>query len=368
MKKVMAISLFSVLSFGALAQTDSSKIPLPQQTNSSPLTISGYAELYYSYDFGNPSNHTRPRFVYSHNRHNEVNLNLGFVKASYQTEFVRANLALMAGTYANANLAAEQGVLKNVFEANAGVKLSRKKNLWIDAGIFGSHIGFESAIGKDCWNLSRSMLADNSPYYESGVKLGYKSDNGKWFLSLLYLNGWQRIQRPDNYNTPAFGHQLTYTPNDKVTLNSSSFAGSDTPDSTNSMRYFHNFYGIFQVHPSIGIIAGFDIGAQQKGKDSSSYYVWYSPVLIVKVKATERLSIAARGEYYYDENGIIIATGSPNGFQTFGYSLNLDYAIKDNMVWRLEGRTLNSKDKIFVLNDQASNNNYTITTALAISF
>jgi hypothetical protein len=369
MKKTVAlIAFFCFSTYYTAAQTDSNKVTTAVPPAASPLSFSGYIETYYSYDFGNPSNHTRPAFIYSHNRHNEVNLNLAFIKASYQTEFVRANLALMTGTYTNVNLAAEPGVLKNIYEANIGVKLSRKKNLWIDAGIFASHIGFESAIGKDCWNLTRSMLADNSPYFESGVKLGYKSDNGKWFLSLLYLNGWQRIQRPDNYNTPAFGHQLTYTPNSNIILNSSSFAGSDTPDSTNRMRYFQNLYGIFQVHPRIGITAGFDIGAQQMAKDSNAYDIWYSPVLIVKLKATDRLSIAARGEYYYDESGVIISTGTPNGFQTFGYSLNLDYLIRDNVVWRIEGRTFNSKDKIFLLNDKASNDNYFITTALALSF
>jgi hypothetical protein len=128
----------------------------------------------------------------------------------YATEKVRANFALMTGSYANANLAAEPEVLKNIFEANAGVKISSKKNVWIDAGIFASHIGFESAIGRDCWTLTRSMLADNSPYYESGVKFSYTSDNGEWFVSGLFLNGWQRIQRVEANNTPAVGHQLTW--------------------------------------------------------------------------------------------------------------------------------------------------------------
>ncbi len=170
MKKILIVIL-SVISLNSFAQTDN--------TNN-PLTISGYFETYYAYDFGNPSDHNRPGFVYSHNRHNEVNLNLGFIKAAYTTDQVRANLALMTGTYANANLAAEPGVLKNIFEANAGVKISKKKNLWVDAGIFASHIGFESAIGKDCWNLTRSILADNSPYYESGAKISYtqKMKNG----------------------------------------------------------------------------------------------------------------------------------------------------------------------------------------------
>ena len=330
--------------------------------------ISGYLETYYSYDFGKPLDHNRPAFVYAFNRSNEVNLNIGFLKASYSSEKVRANLALMAGTYSNANLAAEPGVLKNIYEANAGVKISKHKNLWIDAGIFASHIGFESAIGKDCWNLTRSILADNSPYFESGVKISYTSDNEKWFVSGLLLNGWQRIQRVNGNNKPAFGHQLTYKPNSKITLNSSSFIGSDTPDSTRQMRYFHNFYGQFQLHEKFGLIVGFDIGAQQKSKGSSDYNNWYSPALIAKYSPSDKISIAASGEYYSDANGVIIYTGTVNGFQTFGYSLNLDYNITDNVMWRIEGRGFASQDKIFTLDNASSSQNYFVTTALAISF
>ncbi len=108
----------------------------------SALKISGYIETYYIYDFGNPSHHNRPDFILSFNRHNEVNLNLGIIKAAYEKSNVRANLALMTGTYSNANLADEPGVLRNIFEANTGVKISKNKDLWIDAGVFSSHIGF----------------------------------------------------------------------------------------------------------------------------------------------------------------------------------------------------------------------------------
>lgn len=358
MKNIL-LGAFTLILFNLNAQ-DSTKI--------NPLSFSGYIETYYSYDLGNPDNHTRPGFVYSHNRHNEVNLNLGFVKAAYSTDHLRGNLALMTGTYANANLAAEPGVLKNIYEANAGVKISKTKSLWVDAGIFASHIGFESAIGKDCWNLTRSILADNSPYYESGVKVSYTSDNAQWFISGLILNGWQRIQRVDGNNTPAFGHQLTFKPNSNVTINSSSFIGSDTPDSTRQMRYFHNLFGQFQLHEKFGLIVGFDFGMQQVQKDSSAYNSWYSPVIIIQYKPSDKIRIAARGEYYSDEKGVIIATGTTNGFQTLGYSINFDYAIRDNIVWRIEGRGFTSKDEIFTLDKEAGKQNYCLTTALAISF
>ena len=63
------------------------------------IKVTGYIEMYYGYDFNKPENSTRPGFIYSHNRSNEVNLNLGFIKANYDSGTVRANLALMAGTY-----------------------------------------------------------------------------------------------------------------------------------------------------------------------------------------------------------------------------------------------------------------------------
>ena len=358
MKKIILLSLLFITG-RSFAQTDS---VLPK------LTFSGYIEIYYTYDFGNPADHNRPGFIYAFNRHNEINLDLGYIKTAYETKNVRANLALAAGTYMNANYAAEPGVLKNIYEADAGVKISNAKNLWIDAGIMPSHIGFESAVGKDCWNLTRSILADNSPYYESGAKISYTSDNGKWFISVLVLNGWQRIQRVDGNNTPAFGHQLTFKPNSKITLNSSSFIGNDKPDSARKMRYFHNLYGILQVNDKLALTTGFDIGAEQKSKGSRDYNIWYAPIIIFKFSPNMKENIAARIEYYSDANGVIISTGTPNGFKTWGYSINYDYQIRSNAMWRIEARSFSSKDKIFTKDNSVTNNNLFFTTSLAVSF
>ena len=337
-------------------------------TTVSPVTFTVYAEVYYAYDFNQPSDHNRPAFIYSHNRHNEFNLNLGFVKTTYSSNSVRANVALAAGTYMNANYSAEPGVLKNIYEANAGLKLCKSKNVWIDAGIFTSHIGFESAVSKDCWVLTRSILADNSPYYESGAKVTYVTDDSKWLLSALILNGWQHIQRPDGNNTPAFGTQITFNPNTNIILNYSTFIGNDKSDEIKQIRYFHNLYGMFHVTDKFHVTAGFDYGMEQKSKGSSDYNNWYSPVLIVKVIISDKWSLGGRAEYYVDENGVIIPTGTVNGFKTTGFSVNLDYKIQDNAVWRVEGRTLNSKDGIFIKDGNVGNTDAFVTSSLAILF
>ena len=360
MKKIIVTAL---LAFG-ITTTNAQEVAKV----SSPLTFSGYIETYYSYDFGNPDNHLRPGFVYSHNKHNELNLNLGMVKVNYAKDNVRGNFALMAGTYPEYNLAAEQDLLKNVFEANVGVKISKSSNLWVDAGIMPSHIGFESAIGKDCANLTRSILADNSPYYETGVKIGYTSKSEKWYLAAMYLNGWQRIQKINGNQTPAFGTQVTFKPSSKTTLNWSTYVGNEQPDVDRKWRYFHNLYGQFKVNEKTSLTAGFDIGSQQTVTKSQKYDIWYSPVVILQYKPTAKIQLAARGEYYQDEKGVIIASGTPNGFKTYGFSANFDYLVADNVMFRIEARNLNSKDDVFLKNGNPTDTNTFLTTSLAISF
>jgi hypothetical protein len=358
MKRIILVTLFFI-----------STKTFAQDTKPSPLTISGYAEAYYTYDLNRPDNHSRAPFIYSHNRSNEVNLNLGLIKAAYVTDNIRANVAIAAGTYMNANYAAEPGTLKNIYEANIGVKLSSKSNLWLDAGIMPSHIGWESAIGKDNWTLSRSIAAENSPYFETGAKIGYTSEEGQWYLSAMVLNGWQRIQQADGNSTPSFGTQITYKPSSRITLNSSTFAGNDKPDSVRRMRYFHDFYGVFQLTKRFAATTGFDIGAEQQSKGSGKLDTWYTPVIIVRYAATQKINLALRTEYYADKHGVIISTGTPNGFKTWGYSAGFDYSITSNLLWRMEIRNLSNKDQIFSKTGQELTSNTTaVSASLAFSF
>jgi len=332
------------------------------------VKFSGYLETYYGYDFNKPADHNRPGFIYSHNRVNEVNLNLGFIKAAYESSLIRANLALMAGTYTNANLAAEPGVLKNIFEANAGVKLSKSENLWIDAGIFSSHIGFESAISKDCWVLTRNISSENTPYYESGAKITYGTKDGKLTATLLYLNGWQRISRQNGNDKPAGGLQLTWKPTPKITVNYSNYLGTEGADSVRVNRFYHNIYGIFQLSDKFGLTLGLDYGTQQQLKENHSKNEVFSPVAIAQYKFAEEWAVAGRFEYYEDKNGIFISTGIPYGFKTKGYSLNVDYSPIPNAVIRLEGKTYDSKEKNFVRENNSVNASTTLTASLAVSF
>lgn len=387
MKLILTTALLTAVTLNTFAQvtdtTTTASADRSAQTQVAPnsgLTLSGYVEAYYTHDFTAPkTSQERPSFLYNHKRNREVNINVAFLKAAYAGDRVRGNLAIQVGNYAQYNYAAEQDLVKNIFEANAGVKLSKSRDLWLDAGLFASHIGFESAISKDCWTLTRSLLAENSPYYLSGAKLTYNTGNGKWTVLGMVTNGWQRVKKLDGYSGPSFSTQVQYRPSSKLTFNWSSFLGSDRPDSLKQGRFFNNFYAIVNPQGRFGVILGFDIGTDRKPViragsdqrvDGGGNYVWYSPVAIARYKTSDKSYINGRIEYYDDKNAVVIAAGVPGipGFQTTGYSLGYDYAILPNALFRVEGKLYNSKDAIFEGRNGLSRSNTSLTTSLAVSF
>nr|WP_244545439.1 outer membrane beta-barrel protein [Algoriphagus locisalis] len=230
-----------------------------------------------------------------------------------------------------------------------------------------SHIGFESALSNYNPTLTRSLLAENSPYFLTGAKMTY-SPSGKWELAGLVVNGWQRIQRLEGNSLLSLGTQLIFRPKESILLNWSTFIGTDDPDISRRMRYFNNFYGQFQVTEKFAFTTGFDIGVQQRTKNSSVYDFWLSPVYIGQYMIDKRWKTAIRAEYYQDETGIIIPTSTTHGFRTIGISLNLDYAPARNIVCRLEGRWLKSKDKIFETRTSTTDRNFIIGSSIAIRF
>jgi hypothetical protein len=351
--KTLFLTFLSLQSAVLFAQNDSAK----------KWTFSGYGELYYSYDFSKPPKHEKANFIYNHKRHNEINANLITAKANYTDRLIRANLGLMAGNYPQYNLNTEPTWAQFIYEANIGVKLSRKHNLWLDAGIMPSHIGFESAVSADCWTLTRSMLAENSPYYETGIKIGYTNKKENIHFALFVLNGWQRIQKPDHIQKPAFGLQINYKPEEYLVFNYSNFLGTGKADSLQAFRTFHNLYLQYEPANKFGVTFGFDIGTDKY--NLTDYGVWFSPVVILRYALTTKMKIALRGEYYFDKNQVIIATNTPNGFQVSGTSLNIDYKINKGIAFRMEGKMYNSKDNIFERN---SRSNFSLTTNMTIKF
>lgn len=372
----MKITIYLVLllcSTAIYAQKDSLKIK-----HKPKITFDGIIETYYAYDFNQPTDGDRPSFLYSHTRDNEFNINLAMVRANISSKWYRGSVGFGAGSFMQYNMAHEPQWLRYIYEAQVGVRLT--KGLWLDAGIFPSHLGFESAISTDNWTLTRSLVAENSPYYLAGAKLTYTTPNEKWSFAGIICNGWQNIA--ENNALKSGGLQVTYKPTPKITMNYSNYIGDENPDSTDVylIRFYNNLYAKMEFGEHFKLVAGIDFGIENKliSRDSTfsgnqvtvrstyNWVNWLAPVLIAQYHINDQWQLAARVEYFLDYNSAVLGIEEA---EVFGYSLNVDFAPVKFTRIRLEGRFMHSVVPIFEYpNGLLTNQNFAITASAAIRF
>ena len=352
MKKIRII--FTLFVFTHLFSQEKSEIK---------TTFSGFIESYYSYDFNENLATAKLPFMYNYNRHNEFNINIGLLRAKVEYENAYASLALHSGTYVEDNYANEK--IKYLNEAYVGLYLDPSKKQSVEVGILPSYIGFESATTASNLTLTRSILAENSPYFMTGVKYNYKPSD-QWNFAVLLTNGWQRINKPQKDVAPSFGSQIVYKSNPNSTLNWSTFMGKEFNGIDFTMRYFSNLYFDKKWNDKWRTIFGFDYGLQDLSSTNNQSASWLSPVIMTQYAINVKWQTAFRAEYYQDEKNLIIATNDE--FKTLGFSLNFDYLPNSKVKLRTEARYFDSKPAIFVKGSNFVNSNFFCTTSLCFEF
>jgi len=315
------------------------------------VTIGGYIDTYYGYDFNKPASGDRPYFV-SMARHNEVNINLAYVDLKYNASRLRARFIPGFGTYVNSNYAAEPGSLKNIMEGSIGVKISNTKNIWLDAGVLGSPYTNETAISKDHLMYSRSFSAEYTPYYLAGVKLS-ASLNEKLDFNLYLMNGWQQIS--DQNKGKSMGTLLEYHPIKDWLVSWATYVGDERSSTSplNRMRYFTDIHVAYTKGP-VSATGCVYAGIQQRlnANNSTSSDNWWQANLIGQYTFTKKVSLSGRIEYFSDPKSVQITpiTGA-SGFSSYSTGLCLNLHIASNIVARFESRTFFSGEEVYVKED-----------------
>ena len=312
------------------------------------ISIGGYIDAYYGFNFNQPENGNLPYLV-SMARHNEANINLSFLDLRYSNERLRARIAPGFGTYMNANYAAEPGALRFLVEANAGVKLSKKKDIWLDFGIFGSPYTNESAVSRDHLMYTRSLAPEYVPYYLAGAKLSLPV-NKKMNLYVYLLNGWQQIQ--DQNKGKSLGTQLEYRPDDKNLINWDIYIGDERSAAApeNRMRYFTDIYWIHNPDGKFSLTSCAYIGIQQRNNISfEKSPIWWQANVIGRYRFSKNISVSGRLEYFNDDNAAQISNiiNPLTGFRTMSSGLCFNLNLFRNAMFRVEGRQFYSLDEAF---------------------
>lgn len=363
---------FSILGMAQTEVIDSAATRSTEKHAPAKVSVGGYIDTYYGYDFSRPSSKDRLYFV-SSARHNEFAINLAFVDIKFTSQRVRATLRPAIGTYMEANYRAEPAIFSHLYEGNAGVKLFAKKNIWLDAGVLGSPYTNESAISKDHLMYTRSLAPEYVPYYLSGVKMSVQIST-RTSVYLYLINGWQNIQETNEGKS--VGTQVEYKPNNKWLINWNTYLGDERSEANpeNRTRYFSDLYFIFNPEGKFSATACLYMGAQErihlaKGDNRERVY-WHNANLIGRYRFSPSFSLSGRLEFFNDPATVqIIPVNEAEGFRTYSSSLCINYALTDTILMRLEARAFFSDKDVYQTREAAyTNKSNLVIASMAVSF
>lgn len=312
------------------------------------VAFGGFVDAYYAYDFDRPPQLDRA-FTTQAARHNEFNINLAFLEARLSSDRFHGRVAAQWGTSVQANYAGEPrvgsvsgpDVSRFIQEAYMGVKLAR--TLWVDGGVFFSHIGNETWISRDSWTYTRSLIAEYTPYYEAGVRTTWQA-TPRLLATGVVVNGWQNISETNS--DKAVGIRLDYAARPSLTLSYDNFIGNEAPDTARArLRTFHEVIAKY-AGPALGVAVSADLGTQRRAVGGGTS-TWYGGAVIGRYVVTPRVAINGRVEYYSDPDQVIVAAPSTDGFQTWGGSVGVDVQPVPRLLWRTELRALAARDPVF---------------------
>lgn len=338
------------------------------------ITWGGFIDTQYALDFNSPPNGDRA-FTTQPARDNEFNLNLGFIEVNLTSPKTTGRLAFQAGTSVQSNYSSEPkrgsisggDLSRHIQEAKIGYLIGEKTR--VDAGIFFAHVGSESWISRDNLVLTRSLVAEYSPYYLSGLKITH-SLSERLTAQVLVTNGWQNISENNKDKNLGTGVEYNF---EYVTIAYNAMFGNEVSGDLNGtprkgeFRHFHNFILKNRSPERLEWIAQADAGFQRK-PDSPDYSSWWGASFMGRYKLNETQKVAFRLEHYEDADQIIIVTGQAAPFNATGGSLGFDQTLDEGLVWRNEIRILASTESIFPKEGALAKDNTTVTTSLAFSF
>ncbi len=308
------------------------------------LKVNAYLEAFYNFTQRDGTINSMPDLYVNHRDLNQLSINTAIIDFNYSKSRFRANAGLMTGSYSKYNYSGFDYDYKNIYQLNIGFELSKKHDIWLDAGIMPSHIGTETIIGSDNMTLTRSLNAESTPYYETGLKLSKTSKDKKWNIALLYLNGWQTIRKSSFYYN-VFGTSLVFNDN-KNTFGWNTILIHDIDARTFANDIiFNNFYYKKRLNNKLDLFLGYDIMANTY---NINYRIlnWTTATIITSYKLNDKHSIALRAEQYknYSEN---LAQGMlsymPYNIDYLSASINHDFRINGSLMFRSELKYLKTE-------------------------
>jgi hypothetical protein len=329
---------------------------------SSLTTFSGSLDLYYRYNFANPSASFNNYTSFT-NSQNSFELGMATIRADHSWAKTGVTVELGFGRRAQEfsyNEAYQGGVigapptpyfsLANVVQAFVYYNLTDKIKL--TAGKWGTHIGYEVVDASLNRNYSMSYMFTYGPFYNMGLKADI-SIAGKTAIMV-------GISNPTDNSTTTSTQKMfiaqfsTATPNNalKFFVN---YQGGKSNDTTTLNQYDLVINGVLSPKFSVGFNA-----TDQTRKISGINLNWWGAALYLNYDPSSLFGITLRSEYFDDQDNVV----TPGSFME--YTLTSAFHL-GKLTFMPEIRFDNSKSSAFLNHDNSQTKN-SFTGVLAATY
>lgn len=324
-----------------------------QSSDTTRLTISTYVDAYYARFSDTRAVGALQEVQTVSARDNQFSLNIAQIGLHYENPWLRGNVTIHHGDIA---LATWSGRFRAVQEANVGLLLA--KDLWLDIGLFPTHIGTESFLPKNNLLSSTAVATYNEPFYQAGARLSY----GGWDnvdLELWVVNGYNLFR--DINRSKSVGMLLSVALSDASSLTYTNLFGNEKPEllPVDLFRTYHNLYYTTSFGSSQLIIGG-DFGTQSNSPLSGEGSTMYNALITFRQDLSDQYSATIRGEVFNDPDGFIsgfyaTSAGLVGGLEMFGVTLGLEYRPYANSYLRLESRYIQAAEELQIFESLTNN-------------
>jgi len=278
MKKTLLILALALTGTMAFAQ------------ESSPLEISGSADLYYKYDFAKVSNSFgNTSFATDHNSVSLGMLDIALKKTTGKTSFVGEVSFGPRGQYQS--IPNGDGFDGNSFHIqNLYATYAATDKLSFTAGYMGTFIGYEVISPVANFHYSTSYLFSWGPFQNAGVKANYAISDKVGIMVGAFNDTWNNYMADPTFGLNAVGAQLSFTPSDKVSAYLNFMDGSVSGtivDLTASFQVTDEF--------KLGLNAADFSNTGDAGYTGAALYPSYS--------ITDSFALGLRAEYFKTKKG-----------------------------------------------------------------
>lgn len=274
------------------------------------LTIGGYVDAFYQWNFNTPSNGIT-NFRGFDNRHNSFTIANAVLDIAGKVGFVGAQLVLQVGhtpeTYylaepfsPGAAGAAPTGanVWKYLQKAVATLRFPVGNGLFVEGGLLITPIGLEGFAWKDEWNLSRSNLFYGCPFYHTGIRIYYPVTK-RLTVNLHVYNGWNSVV--DNNSEKTLAAQVGYEIADKLSWSFTYMTGVERNRGAPEGRAWRHLFDTYlDFYPSKYYAVGINGNAGFEPNNFGLSY-WAAIALYARVTPISWLRLAARGDIFYEK-------------------------------------------------------------------